>query len=209
MTIRIAFDLDGVLRDLVSRALTIRYAFREGTEEPADIVTFNKLGEVFGGKGRLREFLDRNRIWRDASPHRSFVDLWARFARRNSRLHVHPLVVSTNTHVVGIGQSVAWMREHLPAPAHGGLEIHFCNDKRDVSYTALIEDKYENVMDVSGPGSNRVVFVPNRPWTGWRLNAAVACPRIISAGVNETDEDTCKRIVEWVQGKRKASKVTP
>ena len=59
MTIRIAFDMDGVLRDLVWQVLLVRRDLRQGIERSADIVTFFKLGEVFGGKSPLRDFLDR------------------------------------------------------------------------------------------------------------------------------------------------------
>lgn len=155
MTFTLAFDLDGVLRNLVDAALELSAP----DVKYEDITYFDKLAEVVGGGHRgLREELDRTCAWEVAAPYRAMLHLWGWVDLH----HVKPIIVTSNSHYEGMWQSIAWMRHHLPRPNHG-LEIHFADDKLSVKYDAIIEDKPENVRSISDVG--RTVFVPHRPWT--------------------------------------------
>lgn len=216
--LRIAFDVDGVLRNLV--ALTLKEynelgKFRdcpvaEVTE--SDITYFDRLKEIFSPEGLgvgvgvseksknlLIPFLDEHNIWRYSPCYREFCEFWNALARHSRRGKVFPLIVSANSGSCGMQQTLAWIHENLTRPTRGGWEVHFTNDKTTVRYDALIDDKYKNIEEAMEAdkrfGTQTELFMPNRPWTR-EIDTQALLPAPDSAGI--------VRIEKWI-----ARRMTP
>jgi 5'(3')-deoxyribonucleotidase len=147
--VRIAFDVDGVLRDLLSAYVPYINRRVEELEAYDDAVKFA------GGIEQFYGVLDRAHCWRDASAHVAFYNLYREIQTRGHET----ILITANPSAVGRMETMQWL--HAKDILYD--ELHFCPNKLLVAFDAIVEDHPETAYMAACAG--RAAFLPLRPWT--------------------------------------------
>jgi len=155
---RIAFDVDGVLRDLIGHVLGQLNdgGFFSPPRLPEELDRYEGFVELFRDNRQWRETLDGMNAWTAAPPIKPMVRVWEKLVAAGYDC----VVVTSIPHKTGQINTVRWLHEHLDVE---GLEVHFVNDKMTVEFDAIIEDMPLNVYLAGKAG--RLGFLVKRPWT--------------------------------------------
>lgn len=146
---RIAFDVDGVLRDLMGAYVP------EVRKTVAELTDYGKAVEFAGGVDQLLELLDHRACWLRAGTHAHMVGL-----HKQIEASGHTIVIVTAIATAeGRKQTLQW----LDANEIVYDELHFCADKVRVDFDAIIEDHPVNAQLAAQAG--RAAFLVHRPWT--------------------------------------------
>lgn len=146
---RVAFDVDGVLRDLMA-------AYLPHVRRTKDEVTnYKSAMEFAGGLDQFLELLDREDCWGRAPTHPPLLGL-----AKTIELVGHTVLITTAiTTEVGRQSTLRWLCDHDVTYD----ELHFCVDKNVVRFDALVEDHPGNAYAAAAAG--RAAFLVRRPWT--------------------------------------------
>ena len=145
---RVAFDVDGVLRDLMSV-----YAPLVGAAV-GDINTYDKAAELAGGSAVFLQSLDEHHCWTQAAP---YPDMAAFCRELNQTMEV--VIITAQVSAQAQRETLAWLHDHgIPR-----TEVHFCVDKLRVAFDAIIEDRPETALAAAKAG--KAAFLVRRPWT--------------------------------------------
>lgn len=158
----IAFDVDGVLRDLVQYTLDNQMVLDalppNNRKRPSEIRSYGEFVSLFASKKDWRRLLDECGAWKYSPHHGSMIDLFGVLRQKGHNC----IIVTSNSHRRGQMETVEWLHQHL-AEHRDGLDIHFVNDKLSVKYDAIFEDMPLNAKLASDAG--RLAFLVKRPWT--------------------------------------------
>lgn len=146
---RIAFDVDGVLRDLMGAYTT------EIGRSVDELVEYGTAAALAGGLEPFLELLDHRACWRRAGVYPYMLGLCKQV---ESRGHTVVLVTAIATET-GRQQTLPWLLAHDVTYD----ELHFCEDKLRVDFDAIVEDYPKNAYAAAKAG--RAAFLVRRPWT--------------------------------------------
>jgi 5'(3')-deoxyribonucleotidase len=158
----VAFDVDGVLRNLVE--YTISYLTDNGFlvgQSIADVNHYDAFVELIGGKEKWRECLDSIHAWKEAPVNQEMLAVW-----RYCNERYNTIIVTSNSHLTGQMETVEWL--HGALKPSEGLDIYFTNDKLSVEWDAIFEDSLHNASVASM--RKRMAFLVKRPWTDPRTD---------------------------------------
>jgi 5'(3')-deoxyribonucleotidase len=145
---RVAFDVDGVLRDLMSV-----YAPLVGMTV-GDITTYDKVVEMAGSSAAFLQSCDDHHCWAQAAPYANM----AAFCRELSRT-AEVVIITAQVTMQSQRETLAWLHDHdIP-----WTEVHFCVNKLRVVFDAIIEDKPETALAAAKAG--KAAFLVQCPWT--------------------------------------------
>ncbi len=150
----IAFDIDGVLRNLV--AYTV--AKMDPPRKPEDITTYGGFVRLFKDKDQWRAFLEQIGAWRKSPVHNAMRNL---FYELRDTHGFDCIIVTSNSHYDGQSGTLNWLRNNLTVQ---GVDVHFVNEKTRVQFDAIIEDMPTNAFKAAKDG--RLAFLVKRPWSG-------------------------------------------
>jgi len=184
----IAFDIDGVLRDLVGYTLSKM----DPPRSPDELQAYGDFVKLFRGKEEWRSFVDGSGAWFNAMPHGAMREIFYDLSSR----HVC-IIVTSNSHPIGQLATIDWIRTSLTKKP---LDIHFVNDKTRVHFDAIVEDMPMNAIKAAKKG--RLAFLVKRPWSfipeGNRKNRSWA-PRLVSLPEDEVAGPVMVRELEYWQ----------
>ena len=154
----IAFDVDGVLRDL--HGFTVAYLNDNGFLDPPrkveDLNYYGAFLELFKNKDQWRETLNETYAWRDSPPFEAMREVFQKLRGMGHDC----IIVTSNSRPEGQRQTIDWICNNLTG---AGLDVHFVNDKLSVKYDVIFEDMPKNAAVASENG--RLAFLVKRPWS--------------------------------------------
>jgi len=148
--VRIAFDIDGVLRDLMS-CYVRQFSPPKSVEE---IDTDAKAIELAGSVDEFYHLLEAGDCWRQSFPHLHILHLYQNLEGAATRI-----LITANPTEVGRAATLTWLTWY-------GIdfdELHFCADKLAVTFDAIVEDHPGTALRAADAG--RAAFLVYRPWT--------------------------------------------
>lgn len=209
----VAFDVDGVLRDLVQYTLDNEKVLDELTPEnrkrPSEITSYGDFVDLFESKDQWKRLLNDTDAWIYAPANNPMLNVWFKLREQGYNC----IIVTSNSHVKGQTQTVDWLHRYLD-PKGNGIDIHFVNDKSTVKYDVLIEDMPMNAAKASEDG--RLAFLVKRPWTDLDKQKADSKDRLVTKWnpmlfVQLPDDHEALPVIErklaWFEGYREAAAV--
>ena len=147
---RIAFDVDGVLRDLMT-------AYMQHVEgrEVADLVEYKNAVEFAGGADQFYDLVNQHHCWAAAEPHLHLFAVYRALEKQNHTM----LVITENPSAQGRMEMLDWLHRHHVFYD----ELHFCPNKLMVQFDAIVEDNPDTAFAAACSG--RAAFLVARPWT--------------------------------------------
>ena len=146
---RVAFDVDGVLRDLMAAYLPHVQRSRD------EVVRYSSAIEFAGGLDQFLDLLDHHDCWGSAPAHPHYLGL-AKMVEASG----HAVVIATAiTTEVGRQSTLRWLCNQDVTYD----ELHFCVEKLMVRFDAIIEG--DPKMAYAAACAGRAAFLVNRPWT--------------------------------------------
>jgi len=177
----VAFDVDGVLRNLVQYTLdnnVVLDALKpENRKRPNEITSYGDFVKLFESKEQWKKLLNESGAWKNSPHHRSMIDLFRVLKTKGYNC----IIVTSNSHLIGQMETVEWLHKHIDSEVAAykeGLDIHFVNDKLTVKYDAIIEDMPVNAWKASEDG--RLGFLVKRPWSNLETQKADSRNKIVS-----------------------------
>jgi hypothetical protein len=152
--VRVAFDVDGVLRDLMRAYVPLVGHTLD------DLTTHDKAIRLAGGLDQFNELLDSRACWTEARPYTHLLGLCKCVEAAG-----HTILIATAVQTeAGRKGTLDW----LYVNDVNYDELHFCVDKMRVHFDAIVED--DPKMAYAAASSGRAAFLVNRPWTNgdWR-----------------------------------------
>lgn len=146
---RVAFDIDGVLRDLMAAYVP----HVERSVEELDV--YDRAIEFAGGVEQFYEIMDGRDCWRTASPYPAILALYRQIANAGHTL----ILITSNPSDKGRHGTMDWLTRHEIMYD----ELHFCTNKLVVDFSAILEDHPHTAYAAASLG--RAAFLVQRPWT--------------------------------------------
>ena len=147
---RVAFDVDGVLRDLMAAYVPCVH------KTVQDITGYEQAIAFAGSLGMFLKILDEQHCWVTAAPHAPIVEICRNLARMPD---TQTIIVTAAGTFIGQQETLSWLRRNdVPF-----TEVHLCSDKLKVSFDAIIEDNPATAIAAAKAG--RASFLVKRPWT--------------------------------------------
>jgi len=159
----IAFDVDGTLSQLYEYGLSIMDPPRK-MEEIKKHTDFTKM---FPDREQWRTWMRENDVRRNASPYPIMLGTWKLFYDDPD---FECIIITSTSYLPDQKAMLDWMTAHLDER----MDIHFTNNKTDVLFDVIIEDRVSNVLGAVKRG--RLGFVVERPWNRAEAEGQVGRP---------------------------------
>jgi hypothetical protein len=180
--VRIAFDVDGVLRDLMA-------VYAPHVDHSVDeITTYDSALNFAGGLDQFLELLDGQRCWTLAKPHPHLLGLY-----KHIEAHGHTILIATAISTeAGRQGTLEWLCKHDV----NYDELHFCVDKLQVRFDAIIEDYPSMALAAARAGC--AAFLVHRPWTA---NVEIKHPNLFRLPPDEAALGMVMEVLDGRSGK--------